>query len=246
MGALRGLRDVARGIMAGTLLASTLACVGIGCAHEHLRGHEAGPVAAAVEPTPDAGAPAVAAAPAEVPHGILFGEVEPIDAVIFQKLVLTAAEHHAHRLVLRIDTQGGSQAVAGRLAWLMDVARDHGVRVDCVVDGFGWSAGYFVLQACDRRYMTKRSTLMTHNPLLKEDSSRPGSLERRNNEVMLAAVAYAWAEGCRAKMRVTLEDYLRRVAGGAVWAMTWQDALQYGAVDAVLDDPRTLWAGGDR
>lgn len=174
-----------------------------------------------------------------VPHSALLGDVMEQDVAMMAALVQEAVEAHAPRLVLRLDTPGGDVDVARRIAYLMDVARDHGVRVDCVVDGHAWSAGFYILQMCDRRFMTKRSVLMTHNP--RAVGGPDGGVEADNVQKLMTAETFAWAEGAGARLTTSLEEYRQRTADGRMWTFTWGEALQAHAVDAVIDDPRQLW-----
>lgn len=183
----------------------------------------AAPVVEAAPP-PDAGPP-----PPLVVS--IVGEVDESDPQLIRALLVQTEAHHGDRAVVLLDTPGGLAQAAHEVARLMDQARRHGIRVDCVVDGQADSAGFYILQACHRRFMTKRSVLATHRPSVVGEVKPE---EQANVDRQIEARSRAFAEHCAARLTVTFEEYQARTAGNQEWWLAWPEALAAGAVDRVV------------
>lgn len=203
-------------------------------------------LAAPVEPPPQADvAPEAPSLPEKVmtPHVAIHDKISREDVERYVDSITRALEDDQKRVVITLDTPGGSVYLAHQLVKLMDAARnDHGIRTDCVVDGRAWSSGLYILQACDRRYMTKRSTIVAHAPLVENDMPvsiaelQDGSLLRRAE-----VVARAFAEQCAGRMTVPISSYMSKIEGIRQWWMDWREALAVGAVDRVVNKETDVW-----
>lgn len=187
--------------------------------------------------------PPVDAPRAYVPHALLIDEIDEKDVVALYGMIGQAIQAHEPRVAYTINSNGGSVDLAQKMVMLFDLAREHDVRVDCVVDGRAWSAAAYVLQSCTTRSMTKRSTVMFHEPHLSEAEVAPADLHGRTAaRARLDAVAQAVAEQSASRLRVGLNEYLAHVRDGGEWWLTWADAVTVGAVDRAVPSVLTVWA----
>lgn len=133
-------------------------------------------------------------------------------------------------LVLVIDSPGGSVGAGLELIREMKRAQRRGVSVVCVVDGTAASMAALVLQVCDVRGVTPGSVILFH----RASSGCEGNASEMKRCVatleewdrMLAILASA-------KLRISLEEYLKRV-DGKDWILSPQEAVALGAADAVV------------
>lgn len=176
-------------------------------------------------------------------HISIRAEITTEDLENYVRTVSAAMANDQKRVVITIDSPGGSVQVAHYIVKMMDVARqDQGIMTDCVVDGAAWSSALYILEACDHRYMTRRSTLVAHNPVIP--NGFPVSLDELQNgstQHSMEVVARAFAEHIASRMTVTIEQYLARVEGSRRWWMDWREALAMGAVDRVLRVETEVW-----
>ncbi len=104
--------------------------------------------------------------------------------------------------------------------------------VTCTVRGFAASGHFAILEACRTRRMTSKSILLTHAPKV----AFPGYLDELGVADVLnetRKTTREWAERCRARLRVTREQYDAKTRG-TDWRMNAQEAYDVGAVDIVL------------
>ena len=85
---------------------------------------------------------------------------ESVDAAI-KFLNEAQAQDGLEAVVIELNSDGGSVTDGFRLAREIEKSR---VPVICVVEGSAASEGFYLLQSCTERYMTKRSMLMIHYP----------------------------------------------------------------------------------
>lgn len=148
-------------------------------------------------------------------------------------------EAGAKALVIEINTPGGSVSDGFTLARRIEDAK---IPIHCVVDGEAASMGFYLLQSCTTREMTKRSTLMAHTPSLSggvEDARQP---QFNNYAEMMRVMADSMAEHCSKRLKTSVADYKYRTRDGAQWWMNWQDSVQYGAVDQLVDSAKAVTA----
>jgi len=133
-------------------------------------------------------------------------------------------------LMLDINTPGGSVGEGFELEKALEATP---AKIYCVVDGDAYSMGFFMLQSCQNRIMTKRSSLMAHEPLMMTSADEMITIhdlgERIND---LTADARGIAEHAISRMKITLEQYQEKTTNRE-WFMAWPEALQVGAVDCV-------------
>ena len=141
-----------------------------------------------------------------------------------------------HRAVLlEIDSPGGSVFAGLRLAKAIERSP---IPVYCVVDGVALSMGYYLLQSCEQRIMTARSILMIHEPSISSFAqSTPGQLQDRAN--MLRALSRALVEHMALRMKISADELEAKIRDRDWW-MEHREALQVGAIDAVVDSVGTL------
>lgn len=182
-------------------------------------------------------------AKAEVPdrHRML-GPMDMNEAFEIVGWLEAAANAGKDRVVLEITSPGGYVRAGYAIAEAIDDAQGKGVRVACVADELAASAAFFVLQSCDERYMTKRTVLMTHSPYSQvEIILKDGDNQDLQDEIAyMRALALAWAEHCVAKMNISIDEYLEKIANGKAWNMAWREAKDVGAVDDVVRSVRDV------
>ncbi len=184
-------------------------------------------------PTPvnEAVEPATQPAPVGTPR---FRMVGPVDARMFGSVAMFLdANAGAKRVVLELDTPGGSVVAGHQIIKAIEESRRAGTQVVCVADGWAVSMGFAILQSCSERVMTKRGVLMAHSPLMPNAGLDLGP-STRNAMESLRVVARAMAEQCAARMKVTLAEYIKRTSNGKEWWFNWVDAVKFGAVDRVV------------
>jgi ATP-dependent protease ClpP protease subunit len=138
-------------------------------------------------------------------------------------------DSHAPIAMLELNTHGGDFDAGVELARAIESVR---ASVVCVVDGTAESMGFFLLQSCDVRVMTRRSSIMAHDPF--ETFSTNGQLTRAellNLSEDLRVSARRFAEQAIRRMGISYKEYRARTAGGRDWHMHWEDALKFHAVD---------------
>lgn len=152
------------------------------------------------------------------------------------EMLEAANEAKADRFVLEINSPGGSVWDGFELARAIENST---TPVSCVVDGEAVSMGFYILQSCETRYTTRRSSLMAHEPSLSgRFGGNPNDWQAMADH--LKAVAYGIAEHCNHRLTTSMKDYLARVDGGRQWWFTWRDAVRYGAVDGVVDSVKQV------
>lgn len=134
--------------------------------------------------------------------------------------------------LLEINSLGGS--VSDGLLLSKAIERTS-KRVVCVVDGEADSMGYYILQSCDLRYMTKRSMLMIHWPhfFLKEFQGEQVDFQNYANR--LSAMQTGMIEHMAKKTTLTPAQLAKHLDGGRQWWMSWEEAVRIHAVDGVVD-----------
>lgn len=142
----------------------------------------------------------------------------------------------ADRVLLRINTYGGSIFAGMDFILAMEAFKKQGVTIQCVVDSKAMSMGFVILQGlCDERLITKRSTLLSHNG----STSTRGTVEQVIEDAQfLAALNESMASVCAERLGMDLAAYKAKIADGA-WTMAWQEAMDVNAVDDVVD-PKEL------
>jgi ATP-dependent protease ClpP protease subunit len=178
------------------------------------------------EPTP-------AAAKCETPFCVTYVRLDGPIMHGSTKGLLSAIEHAgpADTLMIDINTPGGSVSEGFELEKALEATK---AKVYCVVDGDAYSMGFFMLQSCQNRVMTKRSALMAHEPLTMSEADEMRTIHDLEETVQdLRTDARGIAEHAIKRMKITFEQYVEKTADKK-WFMAWPEALQVGAVDCVF------------
>jgi len=136
-------------------------------------------------------------------------------------------------LLFVIDSFGGSIFDGLDLIKFLELQKKRrGLTYTCVVDTSAMSMGFVFLQAvCDKRLMTKRSILLAHNG---SGAVRGTAEELEKAASFLRALSDAMAELCARRLKITPAEFKAKIAHGD-WVFGWEEALQVGAVDGVVD-----------
>lgn len=134
-------------------------------------------------------------------------------------------------ITLKINSPGGRVDVG----WvLIDRIEKSRLPFTCVVDRDAASMAFMILQACDVRLMTKRSTLMAHQISLGFTKNTTLTLKELEELASLTRIEdSAQVEHEVAKMKITAAEFRKRTEGKD-WFMNWEEALKVGAVDGVV------------
>lgn len=166
-------------------------------------------------------------------HRLLFNESvedETVDALIGS---INAANNRGDkRIVIEINTPGGSVWAGMRLAKAIE---ESPAPVTCVVDGMAASMGFYILQSCHTRVMTRRSLLMTHQPATGGLLYGPAEKYEGLAE-LLRKLSHAMVEHMAARMKISVADFEKRI-DGKDWWLTNDEAVAVGAVDALVHKP---------
>ncbi len=131
-------------------------------------------------------------------------------------------------VVIEINS-GGGEYEAGFL--LVKAIEASPIQVLCQVDGMAASEAFFILQACDARSATARSTLMWHNVTLSEanvTAVNAASLAKYVEVLNKAALSHV-----SKKLKLTKEEVAEKIRFSDWW-MSPDEALLFGAIDAVI------------
>ena len=131
-------------------------------------------------------------------------------------------------VVIELNTPGGSVPDGFRLG---KVIEEYGKPVHCIVDGEAHSMGFYLLQPCSTRTMTKRATLMAHEPSL---GGRMYGNQHYFQDVanILATLSSAMAEHEAARLCITSDAFKKGIDNQAWW-MDWHEAARIGATDYI-------------
>lgn len=133
-------------------------------------------------------------------------------------------------IVLELATPGGSMPAGQEMARVIERSK---APVHCVVDGDTASMGFYVLQSCKERMMTKRSTLLAHEPRYSAVDGG-NQTDMKNHQDMLHAASENMLEHEAARLKVSKEELRKRTEHGQDWIMLYDEALKVGAVDDVV------------
>jgi ATP-dependent Clp protease protease subunit len=132
--------------------------------------------------------------------------------------------------ILEMNTPGGSVSDGFRLVKAIENSPKLSV---CVIDGEGYSMGFYILQSCDVRIMTKRSALMAHEPAFGAIQG-PVTIDKLKSLMdSLRVTTNASEEFICKPLALPLNECKAKIH--AEWWMDWKDAIKYRAVDAVVD-----------
>lgn len=162
---------------------------------------------------------------------IMFDSAVDEDSALLFLLQLEAQQSAGNKVILvELDTPGGSVGIGQIMAKAIERSP---APVVCVVDGMAASMGLYLLQSCDVRVMTSRSLIMGHEPSAKA-AGQPDDLGDLAN--FLRMLSRSMAHHITAKTKLSVDDYLSRIAGGKEFWMGSEDAVAYGFVDFTVGD----------
>jgi ATP-dependent protease ClpP protease subunit len=154
-------------------------------------------------------------------------------------MISAANAVRADNIVLEIDTVGGRVDAGFKLVKAIENSR---APVTCVVDYQAYSMGFYILQGCHERVMTRRAVLMAHEVRDGQVNENVIFADRYESlAAHLRALSRAYAEHCSRRMGMTVADYLTHVGGAKDWFMGHEDAIKYHAVDRVVVNPREVY-----
>lgn len=139
-------------------------------------------------------------------------------------------EDKAEKIILRIDSPGGSVFDGLRLASAIERSA---APVVCIVDmGMAASMAAYILESCHERVVTRRSLLMFHSP--------GGGFQGQPAHVreflkQLEALDEAMASQYARRSKLSYDQWRERLKDDKAWWMTWRVAKKYGVVDKVVD-----------
>lgn len=135
---------------------------------------------------------------------------------------------------VRIDSPGGSIFGGQDVIHAMEAMRS---KVVCVADWKAYSMAFYTLESpgCDLRLMTKRASLMAHEPST-ESGGNSGSL--RDDADLLDALNEGFLVTCAERMRIPVET-LREKTERRTWWMDYREAQRWNAIDGWAD-PRAM------
>lgn len=154
--------------------------------------------------------------------------VDDISAAVLVSL-LEGLPESLSSLVIELDTPGGIVSSGHDIARAIEGAP---VPVICIVDGQAASTGFYLLQSCDVRVITMRSRLMVHEAAVQGVRGDPQTLRNDLKSLESLNMGLAW-HNCH-RLNVPVPDCQNRFSHGLEWWMTPEEALNVGAVDAVI------------
>lgn len=171
-----------------------------------------------------------------VPKYRFSDEVNESSADRAVKWVQAANEAGAAEILIEFNTPGGSVPDGFELARAIEESK---APVTCVVDGDALSMGFYLLQSCDYRMMTRRSKLMAHEPSLGGMfRGQPNQWQAMAD--MMKAERAAMAEHCAHRLKISVVDYRKKTDGGQMWFLLHDEAMKVGAIDAVASTVRSV------
>lgn len=163
-------------------------------------------------------------------EGPLMVEVEEFDEPTYNalKALLPKVSGAGHKeITIRIDSYGGS------VHWgmeMMQLLENSGMHTRCVVDTKAMSMGFFLLESCDERLMTKRSTLMAHEPWTRVQGH---ATQLEETALRLRVLCESMVEVAVERMHITKAEMMQKISGRE-WHMGWEEALRVGAIDGTI------------
>jgi len=172
-----------------------------------------------------------------VPGYQLQGQINTASVTAITSWIDAAVAAGAKAIVIEIDTPGGVIDDGTQLAKALE---ELDIPSYCIVDDEAYSMGFYILQSCTHRIMTKRSTLMAHAPSLGGNGG--GDSQTLLNAVSsLIETGKAFAEHSAGRLNISVDQYLDKVSNGKEWYLAWKEALAVGAVDRVVVTCREIY-----
>jgi ATP-dependent protease ClpP protease subunit len=174
----------------------------------------------------------------KVARMVIHGSVTEISVNFWNSEIEAADKAGNEAMVIDIDSTGGDTAEGFKTAKTIESSR---MQIICVVDGLAASEAFYILQSCDKRFMTKRSRLMVHEPYwVKLESVTRKML--KENEHELSVLVNAWMEHAAGRMKLGPKGVIKHCDKvGGDWYMGWEESLQQTAVDGIVQSTPSTW-----
>lgn len=157
---------------------------------------------------------------------------DEVDALITQ-LGAWDKSKDVSEIWIRINSNGGSVENGYKLIHWIEQADK---KIVCVADTKAYSMGFFLLESCDERLMTRRASLMAHEASVSGVDGNAHEL--RDVAEHLRALSEGLMQNAAVRMNIS-EDALRAKMTNKSWWINYQEALKTGAIDG-LADPRNV------
>ena len=155
----------------------------------------------------------------------------------FAAFMQAAEDAKIETVLIELDTPGGSTEAGYEMSRTIEAAK---MRVVCVADGEVESMGFYVFESCNTRVMTKRSTLMAHQPRAIQPQGFVSIRDVQQEADSLMATSRTYGEQVIRRMHgITIEQYLAKV-DNREWYLGWKEAQAIGAVDRVYSGTPTM------
>lgn len=140
-----------------------------------------------------------------------------------------AMDAHESEVIIDIDSPGGRVDVGLALLGVMDAARKQGIILTCRVDGMAASMAAIIFEAgCTTRTMTPTSSLLFHEPAVREAGGKEGDFRRLADT--LADTNKRMAILVAPHLHMTARQYAAWIADRDRWVSA-DEAKEMGAVD---------------
>jgi ATP-dependent protease ClpP protease subunit len=164
----------------------------------------------------------------------IHAEIDEEMSTDFVKWMDSAKSAGASMVNISINSPGGDVEAGYVMARKMEAFDKAGIKTACTVDGNAASMAFSILQSCTYRYMTGRSTLMTHQEKVGTKAGRAMSESQlRSMADMVKADNYAAAIHCVRRMKISVEEFLAKT-DNKDWWMASDEAIKVGAVDQIV------------
>jgi ATP-dependent protease ClpP protease subunit len=156
----------------------------------------------------------------------------PIDTFTVNLLIdafIESIKHNHKAVIFEINSHGGTVDDGARFAKFIE---QFPLPVHCIADQMAHSIAFYIFQSCDRRVMTKRAELLIHAPSV---GVIKGTIAEHEDDLRtLKSLNQGMTEHEARKMKISVEELRRRIYHRD-WRLGWEEALEVGAVDEVVD-----------
>lgn len=162
-------------------------------------------------------------------------DVDPENILLAAQQFDGLVQAGANEIWFQINSYGGSIMVGLEFIQYVELIKKlhPDLKTICVVDVRAYSMGAVILESgvCDKRLMTRRSTLLFHNG----SSRTQGTVREMENDVnYLRALNKAMAEMISSRLRMPAATYEANV-DGKDWVLNWDDAILVRAIDGIIE-----------
>jgi ATP-dependent protease ClpP protease subunit len=170
------------------------------------------------------------------PDAVIIFNAEVNDDSVDMAIAIMSAQRAAGAKQIRIILNSPGGIVQSGLKMVIAM-ENMGIPVIATADGMCASMCYYILQAADRRQMTRRATLLLHNELFTHVLKPVRELkiivkkDRIDEEAFNNFMAH--------RLKISRKEMEKRIAAAnGEYTMGFQEALDIGAVDEIVDPIR--------